>query len=375
MEVEKLKRCVRCVLPETVPFIELDSEGTCRHCRAQSYSKEGSPVGELTESCLSLRKNTDGNDCVVALSGGRDSSFVLHYAVRKLGLKPLVYVYDWGMLTETGRANQIRMCRALGLKEVFHQDNPSIKRRNIRLNLTAWLSAPTPAPGMIPLFMAGDKPFFYYARKLKVERGLDMILCGITDIEAEDFKEGFCGARTESFSPGKRHYGLHHRQKLKVVAYYGAQFLKNPRYFNSSIIETLFGFYSYYLLPHDYFTNLFQYVNWDEEEIVSTLKAEYGWSAEPDAAGSWRTGDASAPLIQYLFLALYGFTENDFLRSNQIRRGMISRSEALARLAVENQPRIEGVMAFCRLVGLDYSFLKQRVELFSAMTQRVVRAH
>jgi hypothetical protein len=317
------------------------------------------------ERCKRLEKDSDGNDCIVSLSGGRDSSFVLHYAVRVLGLKPLVFIYDWGMLTETGRENQVKMIKALGLNEVFVKDNPSLKQRNIRRNLDVWLSAPAPAPGLIPLFMAGDKPFFYFARRLKLERRHEMTLAGFSDIEAEDFKEGFCGVRTDSFLAGKKHYGLLPAQKLKVVGYYAAQFLKNPRYLNPSIVDTLFGFYSYYLLPHDYFTNLFQYVAWDEEKVLSALRSEYDWRPEPDAASSWRTGDASAPFIHYLFLTLYGFTENDFLRSNQIRRGMISRPAALARLAEENKPRLDGVKSFCRRIGLNYDYLIERVGVFA----------
>lgn len=365
MEIPEIRRCRHCVLPETVPFVEFDATGICRHCRAKAFSTEGSPQEELVRRCGRLTKNADGNDCIVALSGGRDSSYVLHYAVRVLGLNPLVFIYDWGMLTETGRENQIKMLKTLRLKEVFLEDNPSLKQRNIRRNLDAWLSASAPAPGLIPLFMAGDKPFFYFARKLKRERRLEMLLSGLTDIEAEDFKEGFCGVRTESFVSGKNHYGLHPAQKLKVIGYYGAQFLRNPRYLNASILDTLFGFYSYYLLPHDYFTNLFQYVPWDEETMLRTLKAEYDWRPEPDAASSWRTGDASAPFIHYLFLSLYGFTENDFLRSNQIRRGMISRPAALARLGEENKPRLDGVKSFCRRIDLNSDYLTERVGIFA----------
>lgn len=65
-----------------------------------------------------LPKKQDGLDSVVAFSGGRDSSYGLHYFVKELGLKPVAYSYDWGMVTDLARRNQSRMCEKLGIELV-----------------------------------------------------------------------------------------------------------------------------------------------------------------------------------------------------------------------------------------------------------------
>jgi hypothetical protein len=63
-------------------------------------------------------------------------------------------------------------------------------------------------------------------------------------------------------------------------------------------------------------------------------------------------------------LTIAGFTENDFLRSNQIRRGMLSREEALLLLEKENIIRLEGLKFFCGLIDIDIDFLMGKVEKF-----------
>ncbi|MGV7221874.1 MAG: hypothetical protein ACQ9MH_10135 [Nitrospinales bacterium] len=357
-----LKRCTVCVLPETAPYVEFDDKRICRHCRGtQVTSEQINPKG-LNQILSNIKKNVDGNDCIVALSGGRDSSYVLHYVVKELGLNPTVFTYDWGMLTETGRKNQVELCKILGVKEIAVSDNIKKKRKNIRRNVLAWLKRPQ--LGMVPLFMAGDKHFFASARDIKHRLKLDTLFLGLTDIEAEDFKEGFCGIRSQSFVEEKAHYGLFPTQKIKILFYYASEFLKNPSYINLSIPETLYGFYAYYLLSHNFSTNLFSFVKWDESKVIFTLENNYGWQSEPDVPSTWRTGDASAPFISYLFLTIAGFTENDFLRSNQVRRGMISREEALLLLEKENIIRLEGLKFFCKLINIDVNFLMKKVESF-----------
>jgi len=355
-----LKRCAVCVLPETAPYVEFDDNQICRHCRGHLVTSEHINPEVLHQTLSKIKKNDAGNDCIVALSGGRDSSYVLHYVVKELGLKPSVFTYDWGMLTPTGRTNQVEMCKILGLKEIAVSDNIKKKRTNIRRNVLAWLKRPQ--LGMVPLFMAGDKHFFASARDIRRRLNLDILFMGLTDIEAEDFKEGFCGIRSQSFVEEKAHYGLFPTQKIKILLYYASEFLKNPSYINLSIPETLYGFYAYYLLSHNYSTNLFSYVKWDEEKIISTLENNYGWKSEPDVPTTWRTGDASTPFISYLFLTIAGFTENDFLRSNQVRRGMISREDALFLLEKENIVRLEGLIFFCGLINIDVDLLMKEVE-------------
>ena len=97
-----LKRCSRCVLPETYPYIRFDDQGVCNFCRDQAPTDQRDLKGEveLRRTIDKLRNHSGRYDSIVALSGGRDSAYMAWYAVRKLGLKPLAFTVNNGFMPE-----------------------------------------------------------------------------------------------------------------------------------------------------------------------------------------------------------------------------------------------------------------------------------
>ena len=145
--IKALRRCTKCVLPETMPFIEFDDEGVCNYCL--SYQK----INLLDEKALlelaDQYRSKDGSpDCIVMFSGGRDSSYCLHIVKTVLGMNPITYTYDWGMITDLARRNQARLCGKLGIEHILVSADINRKRENIRKNVTAWLKKPD--LGMVP---------------------------------------------------------------------------------------------------------------------------------------------------------------------------------------------------------------------------------
>jgi asparagine synthetase B (glutamine-hydrolysing) len=100
--VHNLRRCSKCILPETMPFIEFDEYGLCNYCRDTKPLNKLKSKQELIE-LISPYKGAGDYDCVVPFSGGRDSCYSLHIIVKELGLKPLTFTYDWGMFTDLAR--------------------------------------------------------------------------------------------------------------------------------------------------------------------------------------------------------------------------------------------------------------------------------
>ena len=150
-------------------------------------------------------------------SGGRDSSFALHYVVEELGLKPIAFSYDWGMITDLARRNQSRMCGKLGVEHILVSADIRKKRRNIRKNVLAWLKKPS--LGTMPLFMAGDKQYFYFANKLMKQNDLTLSILGENLLETTNFKSGFCGVKPNF---GQEHtYSLSIKDRIKMAYYYG----------------------------------------------------------------------------------------------------------------------------------------------------------
>jgi asparagine synthetase B (glutamine-hydrolysing) len=348
--IEKLRRCTKCILPETMPFIEFDKQGVCNYCR--NYKKiELKGKVALENFVAKYRNKNEKPDCIVCFSGGRDSSYTLHYVKKILKINPVAYSYDWGEITDLARRNQARICGKLGIEHILISADIVRKRENIRKNVKAWLKNPN--LGTVPLFMAGDKQYFYYANKLKQQTGTNLIIIGTNLLEKTDFKSGFCGVKPVKYSHQYRFYALSLMNQLKLVSYYARQFLLNPTYLNSSILDTLSAFASYYLIAHN-FLNIYEYIPWNENEIISTLINEYHWETSPDTPGTWRIGDGTASFYNYIYYTLAGFTENDTFRSNQIRENMISREEALRLTQEENKPRYESIKWYCDTIAIDF---------------------
>lgn len=349
-----MRRCTRCVLPETMPFIEFDGQGVCNYCR--HYQQDSlMPESELETILARSRKKNGDADCLVAFSGGRDSCYGLHLLKHEYGMNPIAYTYDWGMVTDLGRRNQARVCGKLGVEHIWISADIKAKRNNIRKNVEAWMKRPD--LGIIPLFMAGDKQFFYYANQTIQQTGIPLMLFCSNKLEKTDFKVGFCGIPPYRDDPNQPHT-LGKGGKFGLLGYYFKQYLSNPAYINESIPDTLWAYASYYLMKKD-FTYLFDYCPWDEEVINDLLINEYNWELAPDTRTTWRIGDGTAPFYNYIYHTVAGFTEHDTFRSNQVREGILTRETALRLTLEENQTRWQSLKEYAQLIRIDFDeFLK-----------------
>lgn len=343
-KINSLKRCSRCLLPETMPFIEFDQEGVCNYCH--NYKKMKVKGIDALKKVL-VGGHKDKSNCLMTFSGGRDSSFGLHYFKKILKVNPIAYSYDWGMITDLGRRNQARMTGKLGIEHILVSADIKRKRENIRKNVEAWLRRPN--LGTIPLFMAGDKQYFYYANKLGKRIGASSIILCINPLEKTDFKFGFCGVRPNV----NVQYRLNWTNQMKLTLYYLKQYLLNPFYLNSSLFDTIFAFISFYFIPHNY-VSFYQFKRWNEKEINQTLINDYNWEIAQDTKTTWRIGDGTASFYNYIYLIMAGFTENDTFKSNQIREGDISRQDALKLLEEDNKIRYESIKWYCDTIGIDF---------------------
>ena len=360
-----LKRCTHCLLPETMPYISFDKEGVCSYCR--DYETRGNYLkGEkaLVEFISQYRSNSGEPDVLIGFSGGRDSAFGLDYIKNTLGLHPITFTYDWGMVNDLARRNQARVVGKLGIEHIVISADIRTKRVNIRKNLKAWLKRPD--LGMIPILMAGDKQFYYYFHKVRKQTGIKLfIFCG--GYEGEEgtglFKYGFCNVTTQgSKNALKRMTGISRKNKLKIMYYYLKQFVKNPAYINKSIFDTLFAYYSSYVLTDDYLY-LFHYLDWDENTIINTITEKFNWERETDTIATWRTDDGTASFYNYIYMTMAGFTEFDIFRSHQIREGKLTRDQAYEIIKEENKPRFKSIEWYGQAIDFD---INKAIEIINA---------
>jgi asparagine synthetase B (glutamine-hydrolysing) len=356
METVQNTRCTKCLLPTSYPFLVFDDQGVCSYCL--NYVPFESKGLDALKRELGL---TSESRYLVPISGGRDSCYALHIASQELGLNSVAFTYDWGFVTDVARRNISRMCGELGIEHILVAADLEKKRRNVRMNVVAWLKKPN--LGMIPLFMAGDKTFFHHASLIRKELDLSTSLFGMNRFEPAGFKTGFAGVdETKIYA---KTFDISKMNKLKLLAFYSSQSILNPSYINSSLVDSMAGLYSYYFKKIDYL-QVFDYVPWKENEVIGNLQKHYGWESSLETKNTWRIGDASAPFYNYLYFYFAGFTENDVYLSNLIRDGQISRDQALIRLREDNLSNPAGFYKYCELIGLDPVTVIKRVHEFKA---------
>ncbi len=232
-----------------------------------------------------------------------------------------------------------------------------MKRENIRKNILAWLKRPH--LGMVPLFMAGDKYFFYYTDQVKKQTGIRLNIWGVNPLENTDFKVGFLGVPPDFHK--KRIYSLTAKRQAKLFLNVGKNIICNPEYVNNSVWDTLGSFVSRSIVPHRDYYHLYDYFRWDEEEIDKLVLDEYQWERAVDTKTTWRIGDGTAAFYNYIYYTVAGFSEYDTFRSNQIREGMISREEGLRLVMEENRPRYASIKWYLDILNFDFSSTIKRI--------------
>lgn len=343
-----LRRCTNCILPETMPFIHFDASGLCNYCANYKPRNHPRPKEELFNLVAPYRR-AQGIECIVPFSGGRDSCYALHLIVNELDLTPVTYTYDWGMVTDLGRRNISRMCAELGIENIIVADDIAKKRKNIEMNLRAWLKSPH--LGMLSILTAGDKHFFRHVETMKRQTGVNLNLWGINPLEVTHFKAGFLGV-----PPDFEEERVYQHGAMKQLRYQSFRFkamTKSLGYFNPSLWDTLSGeYYRSFTNKADYY-HVFDYWRWDEHQIDSTLD-KYDWERAGDTTTTWRIGDGTAAFYNYVYYIVAGFSEHDTFRSNQVREGEISREEAVRLVKIENQPRYPNIKWYLDTLGLDF---------------------
>jgi glucosamine--fructose-6-phosphate aminotransferase (isomerizing) len=90
-----VKRCVLCVLPDHFPGISFDKRGVCSLCLSH---KGVSPLGDQKLGELFSANRGDTYDCLVPISGGRDSCYTLYKISKNFGCNVLAFHYDNGFV-------------------------------------------------------------------------------------------------------------------------------------------------------------------------------------------------------------------------------------------------------------------------------------
>ncbi|WP_022768066.1 MULTISPECIES: N-acetyl sugar amidotransferase [unclassified Butyrivibrio] len=134
----KMRYCKRCLQPDTRPGIIFDDEQICFACRYEESkatidwaAREAELRGFAEEAKAEAKKRGNIYDCIIGVSGGKDSTFQAVYAKEKLGLNPLLINCMPDEITEIGRKN-INNLNNLGFDIISIRPNPIVAKKLAR---------------------------------------------------------------------------------------------------------------------------------------------------------------------------------------------------------------------------------------------------
>ncbi|MFZ5993910.1 MAG: N-acetyl sugar amidotransferase [Thermodesulfobacteriota bacterium] len=124
---EQLRYCVRCCMPETSEGIVFDELGICRGCQSSEQKMHINWVERQQEliRILAHYKNKSGSnyDCIVPISGGKDSTFQLHILTKVYDVQPLAVTFNHNWYSEIGKYNLWNTLEKMNVDHIMFTPN------------------------------------------------------------------------------------------------------------------------------------------------------------------------------------------------------------------------------------------------------------
>ncbi len=355
----EIKRCARCVLPVTTPYIKFDEHGVCNYCRSHTpilYKGEEALLKRLEE----FRDANKKYECLVAISGGRDSTYTLLKMVKDYHLKVLAVHYDNPFADIQAQRNIENAVAALHVDLIKVKSRKGIHEKTYRHNLQTWSKQPYLED--LPLMCVACKLMWYEMFKVALKYGIRLIVAGDNRYEDTSYIKALVGVPiTDPW------------EKTFVKSFFGVLkgVMKNPRYLKPSFWPVYLKAYFFgdpYALGFRLFSHrvtlldLFYYVEWKEEEVLSRIQSELNWKPSPTEKSTWRFDCHVALIKDLVYLTLFGLTEKDDFYSKMIREGLLARQAALARLEKENEIPVDTARNILAWAGIEYDDFLERLK-------------
>lgn len=334
-----MRYCRRCILPDTRPNLRLDEDGICNACKAHEtrptidYAARETFFREVVEHAKS---RSTGYDCVIPVSGGKDSTWQLVTCL-SYGLNPLAVTWKTPARTPIGAQNLANLV-SLGVDHIDYQVNPKVERKFMLEALERFGSTAIPmhlalfsipltiaARFSIPLVIWGENSAFEYGSLDEARTGFKMDrewlrTFGVTHgTTAEDWISPTLSRRelTPYFAPSEEELSS---QGVSAI-FLGYYFAWDPE--TSLRVASLNGFRSLDAAPR---TGYYSYADIDDDFIS---------------------------IHHWLKWYKFGFTRLFDNLSLEIRNGRLSREQAvnIVRERGDQTPH-EDITQFCAFVNI-----------------------
>ena len=338
--------CTNCVMDTSDSRIKFDENGVCDHCNDFQINvkpnwypnEEGLKRLESTVSKIKEDGKNRDFDCLLGMSGGVDSSYLLHLAVKELGLRPLVFHVDGGWNSELAVNNIQVMIDKLGLDlytEVINWEEMKDFQLAYFKSGVPHIDIPQDHAFIATLYNFADKHNIKYILNGGnistecVRNPMEWLYYGTDMAQINDIRKKFGTVKMESypFSPILRHkFYLKYIRKIQVVK------------------------------PLD---NL----NYIKEDALKLLAEEYGWTPYPQKHFESRF----TKFFEGFWLPeRFGFDTRRVQFSSLILTGQLSRQESLEKLkkTAYNKETIKDEFNYiAKKIGITSSELKQYLNM------------
>jgi hypothetical protein len=290
----------------------------------------------------------------VGISGGRDSSYVLLKLVKDYDIKVLAVNYENPFTVPQAKANIENAVKALKVDLVQFKDKDNKHKRVFKEAVIAWFKKPSPA--LIPIICLGCKPAWLEIYQISKKHNIQLIITGGNPFEVISFKKELVNiSRDENSDKAFLKYYYSIRDIVKNSAYFTPTILLtamksylwgNPR----SLGLRLFGAKITWI-------ELFNFIKWDEEEIISRIRDELFWNYPHELKSTWRFDCRVHHLLNFMYMKTLGMTESHDFFAKMVRENQITRENAIERLGIENGIHMDEIELVLEQAGIENTSL------------------
>lgn len=320
--------CSRCIMDDTVQGITFDENGVCTFCHIHDELEEKYHQGEKLEKELEylikkIKKDGKGKryDCIVGVSGGRDSTYTLYSAV-KLGLRPLAVHFDNGWNSDLAVQNIKNVCKKLNIELYTHvadwEEFKDMQR--------AFLKASVP-DAEVPT----DWVIFSVLYKVAKDEGVKYIIHGHS-------------FRTEGTTPLTWTY-MDGRYVNYIQKKFGTKKIK------SFPVMSMIDYLYYTFFKKIVQVRLLYYLPYEEDKILKMLTEEVGWQSY---GGKHHESKYTGFFQSFILTRKFNIDKRKLHFSALIRNGQMTREKALEIIMKDPYDGGAEMLDYC-LKKLDYS--------------------
>ena len=357
---DKGNRCTKCLIPIGTKGIRFTRDGICHLCIQDNKPKESRPIEaaiSIEQMIREIKERGKGKtyDCLVGLSGGSDSTYVLYQLVKEHNLRCMAAYYRTPFTPETIDENVRRTVHLLSVPLIEINLPPTYHKAIARKFVLKW--SENKEQIMANLACAPCKLLNRELFVIADNYDIPAIVHGDNKYEHANIAAG-----QFLTNKGDRYTFYSNALRVFLIAKRGLLFLlKHPDVildmaliFKASVLYL--NPYTAYLrlrYPRILVVNYFNHAEWSELELAEALD-ELGWKL-PDGCYSVKRADCEfAEIKNLMFKEAVGATYNDFLFSNLVRYGKLSKEEAMERYEREARFSILRFKNACEVLNITH---------------------